>query len=95
MRPNIAFHTVIAQEHRPRFGDVLVLAGCIVLLTTADAAAYVDPGTGSYIFQLAVAGALAAMYTLRRYGRALMGLVRRGRVNDSTSSSDGRRDGME
>ena len=29
--------------------------------------AYIDPGTGSYVLQMALAGLLAAGYTLRRF----------------------------
>jgi hypothetical protein len=43
------------------------LALGFVVSTPADAWAYVDPGTGSYLFQLAAAGFLAGMFTLRRY----------------------------
>jgi hypothetical protein len=44
-----------------------VLALGLIVLTPTEALAYVDPGTGSYLFQLAAAGFLAAMFTLRRY----------------------------
>ena len=44
-----------------------LLALGLVVTTPADASAYVDPGTGSYLFQLAAAGFLAGMFTLRRY----------------------------
>jgi hypothetical protein len=42
-------------------------AAAVLLLTPADAWAYIDPGTGSYLFQLIIAGGLAGIYTLRRY----------------------------
>lgn len=49
-----------------RFGLVgLVVCGIAAATTNADA--YIDPGTGSYIFQLAVAGGLAVLFTLKRY----------------------------
>jgi len=35
--------------------------------TPTDAWAYIDPGTGSYLFQLAAAGFFAGMFTLRQY----------------------------
>ena len=43
----------------------------LVTTTPTDAWAYVDPGTGSYLFQLAAAGFLAGMFTLRRYWDAV------------------------
>jgi hypothetical protein len=45
----------------------LLLCTCILLLSPSDAWAYIDPGTGSYLFQLVIAGGLASIYTLRRY----------------------------
>ena len=50
---------------------VAVLALGLVVFTPTEALAYVDPGTGSYLFQLAAAGFLAGMFTLRRYWDAV------------------------
>lgn len=44
-----------------------VLALGFLATTPTDAWAYVDPGTGSYLFQLAAAGFFAGMFTLRHY----------------------------
>ncbi|MBT3232561.1 MAG: hypothetical protein HN356_07075 [Calditrichaeota bacterium] len=41
------------------------MVALIALTQTRDAFAYLDPGTGSYIFQLIIAGALGAMFTLK------------------------------
>jgi hypothetical protein len=48
----------------------------LVLLTPQDAWAYIDPGVGSYVFQLAMAAVLAAMYTLRRYSHGVRAFFR-------------------
>ena len=45
----------------------VVLALVFVAVTASDAWAYIDPGTGSYLFQVAAAGLLAGIYTMRRY----------------------------
>ncbi len=45
----------------------VVLALAFVAVTASDAWAYIDPGTGSYLFQVAAAGLFAGVYTLRRY----------------------------
>jgi hypothetical protein len=47
-----------------------------VLTTPWQALAYIDPGTGSYLFQLAAAGLLAGMFTVRRYWDALKSALR-------------------
>jgi len=56
---------------------VLYLAMCIELATSGPAAAYVDLGTGSYIFQLAVGAMLGALYFLRAYLSRAFGFLRR------------------
>jgi hypothetical protein len=59
----------------------------ILLATPSDAWAYVDPGTGSYLFQLAIAGFLAAAYTLRTQWHALKTMIR-GRIGRGRASGD-------
>lgn len=52
---------------------------CVVLvavLFSPHAHAYLDPGTGSYILQLAAAGLLASMFTLRMYWTKVKDWVR-------------------
>jgi hypothetical protein len=38
----------------------------LLAITPADAWAYVDPGSGSYLFQVAAAALFAGVFTLRR-----------------------------
>lgn len=57
--------------------EATVLGIAIVLATPSDAWAYIDPGTGSYLFQMAAAGLLGALFTLRRYWSALASVLRR------------------
>lgn len=61
--------------------DLLKLSGVATVMALAspsEALAYVDPGTGSYLFQVAMAGGLAGLYTLRRYWHAVATAVRFG-----------------
>jgi hypothetical protein len=46
---------------------VPVAALAVLLLTATDAHAYLDPGTGSYILQMIVAGLLGAAFALRMF----------------------------
>jgi hypothetical protein len=39
--------------------------------------AYLDPGTGSYLLQLAIAGALGASYAVRHFWARIKGLFSR------------------
>ncbi len=66
------------------------LFGLVVLglaVASADTEAYIDPGTGSYIFQVAAAGALAAMFTVKRYWHRIRDLLRFGRGASKGSSN--------
>lgn len=44
---------------------VLLLATSVLSLATTDAHAYVDPGTGSFLFQMAAAGVLGAIFAIK------------------------------
>jgi hypothetical protein len=68
------------------------LALVILLVSADDAWAYIDPGTGSYLFQLAAAGFLAGAYTLRKYWHSVKAVVR-GRFGRSRSSEHTPTDG--
>jgi hypothetical protein len=46
---------------------VWVAAIAALLLTATDARAYLDPGTGSYILQMIVAGLLGAAFAVRMF----------------------------
>lgn len=59
------------SPYRPAL--VAVILGLAVPL---DAWAYLDAGTGSYLFQLAVAGLLAGMMTIKLYWQRVKDLVR-------------------
>jgi hypothetical protein len=56
--------------------EVAILAVGLVAVTPTDAFAYVDPGTGSYLFQLATAGLLAGAFTIRRYWESVKTMLR-------------------
>lgn len=56
----------------------LVLFTCVLLLATvSDAAAYLDPGTGSYIFQILLASILVALFYGKRIWRHLKAVAAR------------------
>ena len=58
------------QERMNRQRTRIEIATLVLLLLLAsppDALAYIDPGTGSYLFQLLLAGGLAGLYTVRKY----------------------------
>ncbi len=58
-------------------GSPRALVALLVLLFSPNAHAYLDPGTGSYLLQLAAAGLLASMFTLRMYWTKVKDWVRK------------------
>jgi hypothetical protein len=47
---------------------------CIIALSS-KAAAYVDPGTGSYILQLVIAGVLGSFFTIKLLGKRIKAFI--------------------
>ena len=57
-----------------RIGPVLhfiVIFTFVILLFSGNAGAYVDPGTGSYILQIILAGLVGAAFTLKLFWRRI------------------------
>lgn len=67
---------------------VLGLTAAAWLLVLAPANAYVDPGTGTYLFSLIVAGLAAAGMTLKLFWRRITDFFHRGDASDDGSSPD-------
>ncbi len=64
---------------------VRIWTGLAVLCAVAaptDAHAYLDPGTGSFVFQLMIAGALGAIFTARTYWQRIKLWFQRSRRPD-------------
>ncbi len=53
-----------------------VLVFTFLCLGSGNAYAYIDPGTGSYLFQIAMAGLLAGTFVLRAFWGRLKTAVR-------------------
>jgi hypothetical protein len=71
-------------------GLVAAVLFLLLLLFPARAEAYVDPGTGSYVLQLLIAGFLGALFALKVFWHKMIGffkgLLGRG---EKISRSDG------
>jgi hypothetical protein len=65
-----------------RHGRASAVAGLVSLsvalcLLPAEASAYIDPGTGSYVFQTVVAALITAGFLLRTFWQRSIGFFRR------------------
>jgi hypothetical protein len=59
-------------------GSCALMAVLASLLLAREAYAYLDPGTGSYIIQILVAGLLGALFMLKVYWRRIVGFFSKG-----------------
>jgi hypothetical protein len=62
-----------------------------ILGILARPASYLDPGSGSYLLQLLIAGALGAAFAVRLYWKRIKGFFS-GFFNKSTDEDEGDRD---
>jgi hypothetical protein len=72
---------------RSTYLRIAVLAIVVALLFPRDAFAYLDPGTGSLVFQTVVAALAAVAYGVRVYWGKIKGLFGRGRTKDVAHTS--------
>lgn len=75
---------------RKRPSSAVLLALSWVLVLAADAHAYLDPGTGSYVFQMVIAVILSGAFTIKHFWHRLKArIVRRepARPNDDAPAS--------
>lgn len=61
---------------RPRGLGIGFGVALILVLLPDRAQAYVDPGTGSYILQIVLAGLLGALFALKTFWHRMMGFFR-------------------
>jgi hypothetical protein len=57
--------------------QALAVAVAFLLILVEDARAYLDPGTGSFIFQTLVAMMVGAAFTVKMYWQRLKGIFGR------------------
>ena len=57
-----------------RMRQAVVLAFVFQLALVADAQAYLDPGTGSFIFQTIIAMVVGSLFALKTYWQRIKGI---------------------
>jgi hypothetical protein len=58
------------QRRRPGLW-VMVLLAVLIIGVASPAHAYLDPATGSYVFQILMAGLLGALFALKMFWRSV------------------------
>lgn len=72
-------HRDIEMKSRYRWRRIRFISLALVAVALASersAHAYIDPGTGSYLFQIAVASLAAAAFTIKVYWRRIRSIFR-------------------
>lgn len=64
------------RETFRRIGDIAILVGLLFLVSVKKASAYIDAGSGSYLFQLMIAGAVGILYSIKLFWKNIRTGVR-------------------
>jgi len=73
-------------------GSCALLAVLALLLLVREAHAYLDPGTGSYIIQILIAGLFGALFVLKVFWGRIVGFFGKGSLESEASVQDPRQD---
>ncbi len=63
------------MKHSRSLVNSVVLVGLLFFILTDHAHAYIDPGTGSYVLQLIIAGLLGAAFAVKIYWKRIKALL--------------------
>jgi hypothetical protein len=61
--------------HRARLWSIGLLLGLVFL--AGDAAAYIDPGTGSYVLQIAIAFLVGLAFSIKVFWKRIVAFLKR------------------
>ena len=56
---------------------VVLFVAVATFVFPGTSAAYLDPGTGSFIFQIIIAGVVGGLYTIKTYWRNIKGIFKK------------------
>lgn len=76
------------MEHRRSLANAVVLSALLLFVCAEHAQAYIDPGSGSYILQLLLAGLLGAGVAVRIYWKRIKAAILRTKSTESGQVDD-------
>ena len=79
-------------EHYRPSALLVILFTVACVLQASVAHAYLDPGTGSYLFQLLIGGALGGMVALKLYWKDIVNFFRKRDSSDDTENDENEQD---
>lgn len=65
------------MERTDKLINVWLVVGFLILFKTFNAYAYIDPGIGSYIFQLLIAGLVGASFLIKVFWRRIKNIFKK------------------
>ena len=65
-----------------RLLGICLIGMLLYLVSPLPAYAYLDPGTGSYVFQLLIAGLAGSLFLLKVYWKRIMAFFTRNEIDD-------------
>ncbi len=75
--------------------SIILLTLLAIFALSSQARAYVDPGTGSYILQMVIAGLLGSLFTIKLFGKRIRAFLQKrfsggesGQEDDSAGEDD-------
>ncbi|MBS4759867.1 MAG: hypothetical protein KHX03_04125 [Clostridium sp.] len=72
-----------------KFFDILILTFIFILfVNNEEAKAYINPGSGSYIFQAIAGGILSILYFFKKIFLSILNIFKPGKNSVEKSSSD-------
>ena len=63
------FYTLVRMKYQKhiRFVDLILLVFLFMVLSSQQAHAYLDPGSGSYLLQLLIAGGVGIIFSIKTF----------------------------
>ncbi len=69
--------------------NLLFLVFVFLIASERRASAYLDPGTGSYVFQIMIAGLVGGLFAIKMYWKKLVSLVIKKESDREKSDEEG------
>jgi hypothetical protein len=86
--PLIFLELEITLKYLKNFVKIISLGGMLLLISTEDAYAYLDPGSFSYVIQVIIAVAVGAIYALKVYWGKIRAFFSKNKEGESATKNE-------
>ncbi len=76
-KKRICDHCRAARDKFNIYYFVVLFVAVATFVFPRTSAAYLDPGTGSFVFQMIIAGVVGGLYTIKTYWRNIKGIFKK------------------